>query len=52
MLYVSSCTVVGWYWKGVYREVEVEGVSDWVKLGINSRGLNQVKDMYVSEEGE
>jgi len=28
----------------------MEGVSDWVKLGINWRGLDQVKDMYVSEE--
>lgn len=38
--------------KGVFRYVEVEGVSDRVNLRINGRGLDQMKDMYVSEAEE
>lgn len=32
--------------------VEVEGMTELVKLGINKRGFDQVKNMHVSEEGE
>lgn len=47
-------TVVQWE-DGTERGIKMGrggGVSDWVRLGIDKRGLDQVKDVYVSKEGE